>query len=461
MTDTIWHPLPETGRPKYLALTDVIRDAIAADALCPGDKLPPVRDLAYRLKITPGTVQRAYGLLVEDGVLSATVGRGTFVADTRPPPPSADIFAVREGQALDLSSAGAPDVGQAQAFRRALEAQAAGPVANYQNYAGSADDAKAVAGVMGWLEEFDIGPIAPEDVVLTCGAQHALAVVLQTTTSATRRTVLVEELSYSGFRHSAALAGAEVVALPMDRHGVDPDALETASRRYGSAIFCTSAEVQNPTTIATSPERRQRIAEIARAHDVQIVDDDTFSVGGTRGKGYRALVPERSWYLTSLSKTIAPGLRFGALVAPPGQGPRALQTLRYQTFGMPRPVVDMCAHLFASGDAVRLRSAVRAATQRRLAIAKETLGEFDVSIRDHTPFVWLRLPAGWRASTFQRAAEGEGILLRSADVFALRDGRAPNAVRISLNGDFPDTALKDGLATLARLLRRPPEQPEV
>ena len=79
--NTIWQPTLE-GRdgPKYRAVVDAIREATADGTLPVGQKLPPVRDLAWQLSITPGTVARAYTILTEEGVLESHVGRGTFVA---------------------------------------------------------------------------------------------------------------------------------------------------------------------------------------------------------------------------------------------------------------------------------------------------------------------------------------------------------------------------------------------
>ncbi|MBU2359108.1 MAG: GntR family transcriptional regulator, partial [Alphaproteobacteria bacterium] len=80
--DTKWTPdLSAATRSKYEALASAIRDGVADGQLLPGAQLPPVRDLAYRIGVTPGTVARAYRLLVDDRVLVAGVGRGTFVAD--------------------------------------------------------------------------------------------------------------------------------------------------------------------------------------------------------------------------------------------------------------------------------------------------------------------------------------------------------------------------------------------
>ena len=80
MTDTIWGPdLSQSEGPKYLALTGALRRAIRDGQLQPGEKLPPVRDMAWRLGMTPGTVARAYQLATQEGLLSGEVGRGTFV----------------------------------------------------------------------------------------------------------------------------------------------------------------------------------------------------------------------------------------------------------------------------------------------------------------------------------------------------------------------------------------------
>jgi DNA-binding transcriptional MocR family regulator len=74
------------------------------------------------------------------------------------------------------------------------------------------------------------------------------------------------------------------------------------------------------------------------------------------------------------------------------------------------------------------------------------------------PFLWLRLPGGWRAAAFTRAAEAQGVQLRSADEFALRDGLAPHAVRIAVNGHVPLEVFEDAMLRLRRLLDNPPEQ---
>lgn len=79
--NTIWVPEVKPDlKPKYRAVVQSIRDGIAQGELKVGDKLPPVRELGWKLEMTPGTVARAYTVLTDEGVLSAEVGRGTYVA---------------------------------------------------------------------------------------------------------------------------------------------------------------------------------------------------------------------------------------------------------------------------------------------------------------------------------------------------------------------------------------------
>jgi DNA-binding GntR family transcriptional regulator len=85
VTDTTWAPdLTQFPGPKYLGLSRALRDAIRSGELPANSQLPTVRDLAWRLQLTPGTVARAYQLAKQEGLLAATVGRGTFVAAQSP-----------------------------------------------------------------------------------------------------------------------------------------------------------------------------------------------------------------------------------------------------------------------------------------------------------------------------------------------------------------------------------------
>jgi len=75
-----FHIDPSSGTPIYRQIVDQVRQAVAGGTLRPGDRLPPVRDLAVELAVNPNTVARAYQDLERDGVIETSRGRGTFVA---------------------------------------------------------------------------------------------------------------------------------------------------------------------------------------------------------------------------------------------------------------------------------------------------------------------------------------------------------------------------------------------
>lgn len=442
---------------KYLALAEGIRGAVSDGRLDPGAKLPPVRDLAFRLGVTPGTVARAYQRLTEAGVLEAHVGRGTFVAARFAPPRAARADAA----VLDLSRPGVPDVGQVALLRRALRHAAEGSNEDLLDYPDRAAGLPVREGLLRDLAGVELGPVLAEDFILTHGAQQAYVVALQATLRGGEPVVATEALSYSGFRHGARLMRAGMVGIETDDEGPIPAALAAACDAGPVQVFATSSHAQNPTTLQTSARRRRQIADLARTRDFQIVEDECYGSPPPGMPTYRALAPERVWYLGSMSKNFSAALRVGYLIAPQGRLAEARQASRHNSFGISRPVAAVVAEILASPDWPRLREAVDAAYAERVRLLAEALSGYALAWREKVPFAFLRLPPGWRASGFVRAAEAQGVLLRPAEDFVLVDGRAPNAVRIAIDGRAPIGAYRAGLERLRALLDAPPHEMEV
>lgn len=463
---TIWLPTLEgVPGPKHRALKQSIRVAIADGTLAPGARLPPVREVAWRLGITPGTVARAYKDLVDDGVLDAQVGRGTFVAEPGTATAALEetpdlVYSPATGEA-NLRTAQVADVGQAAVFHRLLTALPAPAPHAYSGYPAADHDADLRARLADWFGGPEHGDLLPEDMVLTLGAQHALVVLFTAALHGPRPIVATEELAYPGIRHAVALVRAGIIGLPFDDEGLLPDALDRACIEHGVQVLVTSAAAHNPTTIRTAPDRRAAIVEVARHHGLQIVDDDCFGFAAQAGPSYRRLAPERAWVVSSLSKSVSPDLRLGAIVAPPGRSLTVRSAAQQQYFGLPRPLIDLVRAALVSGEAAAISGRVKAKAAARIQATRTAFAGTGLRIRDGVPFAWLPMPRGWRASSFLRAAEAYGIRLKAADEFALIDGRAPNAVRLALTGERDDARFADALATLRRTLDRPPMEIDV
>ena len=301
-----------------------------------------------------------------------------------------------------------------------------------------------------------LGPIGPEDVALTHGGQNAIHLIFDCCLRGERPVVLIEDLAYPGFRYAARAARAEVVPVEIDAHGIVPEALEAACRRHGAQVLCLTTEAQNPTTGRMPVKRRQEIADIARRYDLQVLEDDCYSVADSDIPALRALAPERVWLVGSVSKTLSAALRFGYVICPAGMGEAGRLTAQHGFFALSRPVADLMLHLFRSGAAAEIRTRVQAEFAARLQLLVNELGTYDLGWQPGLPFVWLKLPIGWRASTFLRMAEARGVLVRSADEYALVHGRAPNAVRIAIAANLPREAFGAAMRTLSELLAKPP-----
>lgn len=468
MTDTSWSPaLANITGPKYLALVRALREGIRRGDLKPGTKLPTVRDLAWTLGVTPGTVARGYQIATQEGLLEARVGRGTFVStQTQRLGPREPLYRHtgedeengREAL-VDLRSPQLPDVGQTKALAWAMQEAARDIGRTYLQYPGLRRDAYCREAVLDWFPK-DCSlhaELSSDDLVLTHGGQNGINLVMQTCLRGDRPGVFIEELAYPGFRHAARLNRAEIHPVALDEQGMIPEALDAACRRHGGQIVCITPDAQNPTAGRMDVARREALAEVARRHDLQIIEDDCYTAPVTGLPSLRVIAPERCWHVTSLSKTISAGMRFGIVAAPEGMGEVGRLAAQHSFFGLARPITDMVARLFESGEAMRLRYGAQEEMGRRLQMTVQALGGQDISWLPGLSFLWLKLPLGWRGSTFARMAEAEGVLLRSADEYIVQDGQAPNAVRIAMAGSAPEERFRSALRTLTGLLERMPD----
>jgi DNA-binding transcriptional MocR family regulator len=472
--DTIWakETLRES-KPKYKAVVAMIRDQIASGGLTVGEKLPPVRELAWQLQITPGTVARAYTVLTDSGVLHAEVGRGTFVSDPSTtidkeagelPLNLIEIDAVHHNLAGDINTVNLfsphlPNGGQAELIRHLLGEIAQDPPSGIMHYPSRRSAKPAREAMAKWLHGAPIGQIDPDDIVLSHGGQNAILLVFQTILRGRRPVVFVEELAYPGFRRAAELLRADIVPINCDNDGIIPAALAAAAERHPEAqVLCTSPEVHSPTCGFTPMERRLALVDAARKADLQILEDDCYRMGRAEGEGYRQLAPERGWYVSSLSKSVTPALRIGCAIGPRGMSGALHRSAEHGFFGLATPMLDLTAALLGHPQLPQIMEASRLGVERYVKIAVNTLGGFDLRWRHDVPFLWLKLPQGWRASAFCQAAEKEGVQIRAAEEFAGRDAQSPHAVRMAINGGVSLRSFEAAMERLRCLLDNPPEE---
>src|SRR5436190_12828109 len=163
--------------------------------------------------------------------------------------------------------------------------------------------------------------VAPGRVLVTNGSLQGFVFLAQHFLARQDGRVLVEAPTYDRPLKVLAALGAEAVALPLDDEGLDPDALATALVTGPKPAFLyTIPTFQNPSGRTLSVERRRRVVELVREHDLLVLEDDPYGLVRYEGEPPPTLFEldggERIAYSSSFSKTIAPGTRVGYFVLP-------------------------------------------------------------------------------------------------------------------------------------------------
>lgn len=447
VTVTIWTPdIAIRSGPMYRAIADALAEDVAEGRLTIGRRLPTHRDLARRLGVTIGTVTRAYAEAERRGLVDATVGRGTFVKTPAPPAggngeAGADIVDLRSNYPAVATSASA----LAEALAAFARDPRVGDLLRYQDHAGLPRHRAAGARLIARSGL----TLSPERVLVTAGGQHAIAVALLTIAQP-GDVVLTEELTYHGFKSLAQRLKLRLHGLALDHEGLLPEAFETACRTQAPrALYCTPT-LQNPTAAVMSEARRVRIAAIAAAYGVTIIEDDILGFLVPEQRPLTAYAEGPACYLTSVSKSLAPGLRLGFLAVPEGESGRYAEAIRMTTWMAPPLAGEIVCRWVEDGTAERLIAAQREENATRIRIAAQRLGRLIATMHPAASHVWLKLPAPWRADRFQQEALNAGVALTTAEAFAV-GGHAPEAIRLCLGAAPSRDRLGKALSTIARL----------
>lgn len=463
---TNWLPDLSSGTgPLYLRLADRIEADIGEGVLAGGAKLPPQRDLAYDIGVTVGTVGRAYALLRERGLVSGEVGRGTYVRDrdetavvgpvATGTPPLDGISGTRlldppTGK-LRFDSTAAPDIGQTGTIGTIVAEILRDHPDEVSSYTRRFPDHWFVGGAR-WLARNGFEP-APRTVVPTLGAHAAIVSVIAAMTSP-GDSIVFENLTYSQVARSAGLIGRRTVLVGSDDDGMRPDDFEHVCAQRHPRMAFLMPTAQNPTLANMPLARRREIAEIARRHNVWLIEDDLYgALSDDPTPLVASFAPERTFLIGGLSKSVAAGVRGGWVACPTHHAQRVRVAHKMVTGGMPFLLAELCARLGVSGQAGDIRARCIEENNARLAIARAALARFEPVSRPNIPFLWLALPEPWLSGTFKKAAFEEGVLIDDEDEFkAGRTGQALHRVRIGVSAVRNRDDVTTGVEAIRRLL---------
>jgi GntR family transcriptional regulator/MocR family aminotransferase len=415
--------------PLHGQLEAAVREAIGQGALPPGARLPASRPLAAAAGVSRGVVTEAYAQLAAEGWIEARHGSAPVVravpgpVRVRPAAP-AQAHAPR----LDLTAT-APDLGRfprrawLAAHRRVL-AELPDAALDYGERLG---DPVLRAALAAHLARTRGAAAAPDRIVVTGGYTQALWLACRALAHRGVRRVAVEDPSLDEAWATIRSAGLEVVPIPVDGRGARVDTLDA----LGAGAALVTPSHQFPTGALLAPERRRALLRWATAGSRLVLEDDydaEYRYDRAPVGTLQRLAPEHVVHLGSASKTLAPALRLGWMLAPRWLAEAAGEERWAIDSGGPVLIARTYAELLAGGELDRhLRRTRREYRARRDALVAglaRALPDARVEGVAAGLHLLLRLPPGTGEAAVVEALARRRVRVRglASYRFAPRDG---------------------------------------
>jgi DNA-binding transcriptional MocR family regulator len=482
--------------PLYRQLYTTMARQIRNGDLKPGARIPSVRSLARTLSVSPITVVQAYNLLTAEGIIHATMGRGTFVA--APSPDSGH----EEERRIDLPAGAAGRDGEWQSAlavylhaprftamqtllrpgrRRGVISLAAGtPDPNlfplralgrlwgrvmavenprFLQYGSPLGDYHLRSWIAAQCTGLGISTRA-EDILITSGSQQAIDIVARTFVGPGDH-VLVESPTFVTALDIFEARGARLLGVPLDAGGMRVDAAAPLVERYRPKLIYTIPTAQNPTGTAMSEDRRRQLAALARRHKILILEDDIcseFTYDGDPPVAVKSFdTGGHVAFVLSFSKTVIPGLRVGCIIAQ-GEILARLIEAKLVADRFTSPLIQRTLWRYLSSRKYRkdLATARETYRRRRDAILRALRTTMPAGVTWSHPTsgfnLWINLPDGVPAADAFEEGLKEGVACAVGDL-CLPHVPPPSGLRVSF-ADNPEEVVVEGIRRLGRAITR-------
>jgi 2-aminoadipate transaminase len=457
----------DSDEPLYLQIYERFRAQIQAGDLAPGSRLPAERELAASVGVNRTTVTTAYHELAADGLVEGFVGRGTVVSRRRgaqfpgesdllhQPLPWNELFSPLNEQARDpliseivalcsradmISLGGglpAPELYPVERFAQATETVLRRHGRTLLQYSAT----EGCAGFRRTLADLASGrgiETGPDNILVSAGSQQGLELLARALISP-GDLVVVEVPAYLGALNLFRAAGARLLGVPVDRDGMRTDVLERIVSRYRPQLIYTLPSFQNPSGVVMSAERRAELLDLARRHQVPILEEDPY------GELYFDAPPPRPIkagdtaghviYVTTFSKLLFPGIRIGWLVAPRPVIDRLVLIKEFSDLNTNTLAQWALDEFIGQGWLEEHLPAVRPAYRSRCRAMQAALGRYvPRGLRWNRPegglYLWCHLDGDLRTRDLLTEAVRQRVAFVPGELFHA-DGGGQNALRLN------------------------------
>jgi len=492
----MWHRLIQLDDKKSQSLQSQLREtlvkAILDGHLSVDSPLPSSRALARQLGVARNTVVLAYQHLIDDDYLIAKERRGYFVnpdmlsgrvslnrAPTFTPPPVAGVAEeILDKHVLQTRLSQQRNIYRPLDWQRYeypfIYGQTDPDLFPVNDWRESSRLALSVSAISDWAsdgvdhdDELLIEQIHTkvlprrgvwvrrEEILITIGAQNALYLLAQLLLDE-QRCVGIEDPCYPDARNMFSLFTRKRILFNVGQAGVEVD----DRARHCDVVYVTPSH-QCPTTSTLSIEKRMELLNQARQHNFLIIEDDyesELNFVGEPTPALKSLDKEgRVIYVGSLSKTLAPGLRVGFMVAPKTfvDQARALRRLMYRH--PPSNNQRAVGHFLALGhhDSIMLR--ISQAFRRRWMAMDKALSQH-LAFSTKAPVFggssfWVSLPLDTSANLLEAEAAKQGIIISAGDHYFATETGPKNFFRLGFSS-ITENKIEPGIQKLAEVVAK-------
>lgn len=447
-----WKPsIDKTEKPIYQALARQLENDILNGVLLPGTKLPPQRELADYLDLNLSTISKAFKVCELKGLLSASVGSGTFVSYDA----LSNAYLLEDKKPQHLIEMGATLPDNASYEPLLIQLKSMLQETDYEKWFGYGRTGESL-----WQKDAAIKLIRKggfettvEHILFANGAQNAIAATLASLCKPGER-IGVDQHTYPGLKTVAAMLNVQIVPIKSENDEMSPTSFEYACKNENIKGIYLMPDYHNPTASLMSVENRRKIASIAKKYNQFIIEDGSYHLLNKNPlPAVASFAPEQVIYIAGLSKALAPGLRL-AYVAVPSQYKEQISKALYNLNITVSPLLaELTARLIVSNQFEVLIEGHRKQTIHRNQIVDRYLSDYKCLGVETGIFRWLLLPGNITGREFETLAEQEGVQVYAAERFVVGNSCPERAVRISVCSPNTTQELEQGLIILKRLLK--------
>ncbi|PEL14339.1 PLP-dependent aminotransferase family protein [Bacillus sp. AFS017336] len=447
-----WKPsIDKNKKPIYQAIAWQLEEDILNSVLLPGTKLPPQRELADYLDLNLSTISKAFKVCELKGLLSATVGSGTFVSYDA----LSNAYLLEDTKPKHLIEMGATLPYNASYEPLVLKLKNMLQETDYEKWFGYGRAGESI-----WQKDAAIKLIrrggyetTVDHILFANGGQNAIAATLASLCKPGDR-IGADHHTYPGLKTIAALLSVQIVPIKSENNEMSPNAFEYACKHDNIKGIYLIPDYHNPTTTCMSVENRKKIASIAKIYNQFIIEDAAYNLLNEKPiPAVASFAPEQVIYISSLSKSIAPGLRL-AYVAVPSRLKESISKALYNLNISVSPLFsELAARTIVSNEFENIIKVHQDEAILRNKIVNKHLSEYTCLGSETGMFRWLLLPGNITGAEFEKLAAQQGVQVYAAERFVVGNSCPERAVRVSISAAETHEELERGLIILKGLLK--------